>query len=347
MDTADAFMSNRDARYTMAIARIALGHIASLDLPADPPSFALWYAYAAAQNPHITQRIDELLAGNPKPSLADIDRIGDEHLPPLALLPHLEKVGSDIATEIDHIVDLVEAAVGDAAAYRAGLTDAGSALARPVDRDAIRKIVQTLVQSTNAMEQRNRALETALRASKQVIDDLKEDMERVRDESLKDPLTSLSNRKHFEQVLARAIAERVGAKGARPFSILLVDIDHFKQFNDRHGHQIGDDVLRLIAQSMREAVRGGDLAARYGGEEFTVLLPDTDLAGAKAVAENIRTAISRKVLRKRSSGETLGRVSVSIGAAQYQEDEAADSLIHRVDRLLYAAKQAGRNMVRG
>ena len=342
-------MSSRDAKYSMAVARIALEHIGALDLPADPPSFAVWYAYAAAQNPQITQQINDLLAGQAKLSAADIDRISDEHLPPFALLPRLEKAGDGIATEIDHIVDLVEAAVGDAAAYRAGLNDADRELGRPIDRDAIRKIVQTLVQSTKEMEQRNRALEQALRVSKQAIDDLNADVERIRDESQKDPLTSLANRKHFEHVLAQIIAERASredAGGARPFSVLLVDIDHFKQFNDKHGHQIGDDVLRLIAQSLREAVRDGDLAARYGGEEFTVLLPGTDLPGAKSVAENIRTAISRKVLRKRSTGETLGRVSVSIGAAQYEDDEAADALIHRVDRLLYAAKQAGRNIVR-
>ena len=340
-------MSDRDPKYSMAIARIALDHIATLELPADPPSFALWYTYAAAQKPQITQQINDLLAACAKPSVADVDRIGEEQLAPFALLPRLEKVGSDLSVEVDPIVDLVEAAVGHAAAYRAGLSDADRELGHSIDRDAIRKIVHTLVQATSAMEQRNHALERALRASKQVIEDLKADVEHIRGESLKDPLTSLSNRKHFEQMLAQTIAALAGPEKARPFSVLLIDIDHFKQFNDKHGHQIGDDVLRLIAQSLREAIRDRDLAARYGGEEFTVLLPDTDVDAAKAVAENIRAAIGRKVLRKRSTGETLGRVSVSIGAAQCQADEAGDSLIHRVDRLLYAAKQAGRNTVRG
>src|SRR5579872_6385481 len=154
-------MSSRDAKYSMAIARIALEHIAALDLPADPPSFAVWYSYAAAQNPQITQQINDLLAAPAKLSAADVDRICEDYLPPFALLPRLEKVGGGLVTEVDHIVDLVEAAVGDAAAYRTGLTDAGRELGRPIDRDAIRKIVQTLVQSTNEMEQRNRALESA------------------------------------------------------------------------------------------------------------------------------------------------------------------------------------------
>ena len=338
-------MFSRDAKYSMSIARIALDHIAALNLPADPPCFALWYAYAGGQNPKINQQINDLLAGNAKLSIADIDRICDEHLPRLGALPRLEKVGGELATEVDHIVDLVEAAAGSAAAYRADLTDADRELGRPVDRHAIRRVVQTLVQSTNEMEQRNGTLETALRVSKQVIEDLKGDVDHIRGESLRDPLTSLSNRRHFEQTLAQTIAMRASMADQAPFSVLLIDIDHFKQFNDTHGHQIGDDVLRLIAQALKESVKGHDLAARYGGEEFSVLLPNTDLDGAKVVAESIRTAISRKVLRKRSTGETLGRVTVSIGGVEYQQPENSEGLIYRVDRLLYAAKQAGRNIV--
>jgi diguanylate cyclase len=338
-------MFSRDSKYSMAIAKIALEHIAALDLPADPPSFALWYAYAAAQNPQINQQINSLLAGDAKLSIADIDRICDEYLTPQGSLPRLEKAGDQLATEVNHIVDLVEAATGTAAAYRADLTDADRKLGHPADRDAIRKIVQTLVQSTNEMEHRNRTLETALRVSKQVIEDLKEDVDRVRGESLKDPLTSLSNRKHFEQTLAQSIATLTSAAEHAPFSMLLIDIDHFKKFNDTHGHQIGDDVLRLIAQGLKESVNGQALPARYGGEEFAVLLPDSDLNGAKDVAENIRTAIGRKVLRKRSTRETLGRVTVSIGAAEYRRPEDLDEFVRRVDRLLYAAKQTGRNIV--
>jgi diguanylate cyclase len=339
-------MFSRDSKYSMAIARAALDHIAALDLPADPPSFALWYAYAAAQNPQINQQINSLLAGNPQLSVMDIDRICEEFLPSAATLPRLEKAGGELTAEIDHIVDLIEAAAGSAAAYRADLADANHTLGRPVDRDAIRKVVQTLVKSTKDMEYRNSALETALRVSKQVIEDLKTDVDRIRDESLKDPLTGLSNRKNFEQTLAQAIAMLSSMPEQPPFSVLLIDIDHFKQFNDLHGHQIGDDVLRLIAQALKESVKGQDMAARYGGEEFTVLLPETGLDGAKVVAENIRTAIGRKALRKRSTGESLGRVTVSIGAVEHQHGENSETLVYRADRLLYSAKQAGRNVVR-
>jgi diguanylate cyclase len=339
-------MSARDPKYTMAIARIALDQIAALDLPADPASFAVWYAYAAAQHPEINRRINDLLAGNATLSIADIDRISGDYLSPLGSLPRLENVGVELATEVGQIVDLIEAAVGSAATYRADLTDADRELGRPLDREMIKAVVRTLVQSTKEMEARNRTLETALRVSKQVIETLQEDVERIRSESLKDSLTSLANRKHFEQVLGQATATLTCVADQAPLSILLMDIDHFKQFNDTHGHQIGDDVLRLIARALKETVKGQDLAARYGGEEFSVLLPNTGLDGARAVAENIRSVIGQKVLRKRSTGTALGRVTVSIGAVEYRKGESMEGLMERADRLLYAAKQAGRNIVR-
>jgi diguanylate cyclase len=340
-------MSSRDSKYTLTIARSALERIEGLGLPADPPSFAVWYAYIAAENPHINQSINDLLAGKTKLSMADIDRICDEHLSPLGSLARIDKVGSDIAQEIDQIVDLVEAAAGSAATYQTNLADASLRLNHPSDRDAIRMIVQTLVQSTKTMETRNQSLETALRVSKNVIENLQREVDEIRRESLRDPLTSLANRKHFEQALQEAIAEAVKTKSHKPFSVLLIDIDHFKQFNDAHGHQIGDDVLRLMARTLKDSVKGQDLAARYGGEEFAILLPGTDLGRAKTVAENIREAVAAKALLKRSTGQTLGKITVSIGAAEYQAGDDLDTLIGRSDRALYSAKNTGRNIVYG
>jgi diguanylate cyclase len=340
-------MSNRDSKYTLALAKAALERIEALSLPADPSSFAVWYAYVAAANPQINQTINDLLAGKTKLSMTDIDRICDAHLSPQGNLARIDKVSSDIAQEIDQIVDLIASAAGNAATYQNNLTDASLRLNQPSDRDAIRVIVQTLVQSTKAMESRNQSLETALRVSKNVIENLQHEMDEIRRETLRDPLTSLANRKHFEQALQEAISDAIKDRSHDPFSVLLIDIDHFKQFNDTHGHQIGDDVLRLLARALKDSVKGRDLAARYGGEEFAVLLPSTDLGRAKTVAENIREAVAGKALLKRSTGQTLGKITVSIGAAEYQAGDDLDTLIDRSDKALYSAKNAGRNIVYG
>lgn len=130
-------------------------------------------------------------------------------------------------------------------------------------------------------------------------------------------------------------------------STRLIELLKVKQFNNAHGHQIGDDVLRLMARTLKDSVKGQDLAARYGGEEFAVLLPSTDLGRAKTVAENIREAVAAKALLKRSTGQTLGKITVSIGAAEYQAGDDLDTLIGRSDRALYSAKNTGRNIVYG
>jgi diguanylate cyclase len=294
--------------------------------------------------PQVKRDINGLLTGNTKLSVADIDRIANEPLSPLGPLARIDKVGDDLAREIDRIVDLVGGAAGNAATYQVNLADAHNQLERSVNREAIKALVQSLVQSTTAMEQRNQALETALRVSKQVIDNLQRDVDSIRHESLTDPLTSLANRKHFEITLGQSI-EDAANNSTEAFSLLLIDIDHFKTFNDNHGHQVGDEVLRLLARHLKASLKGQDTAARYGGEEFAVLLPNTSLKSATIVAENIRAAVAGKIVKKRSTGESLGQVTVSIGVVEFRRGEDAEALIGRADTLLYAAKRAGRNAV--
>lgn len=125
----------------------------------------------------------------------------------------------------------------------------------------------------------------------------------------------------------------------------MADVDHFKQFNDKFGHLTGDQVLRLVAVAMKHNVKGQDVVARYGGEEFVIALPDTTLRSAAAVADQIRRAVMAKELMKRSSGERLGRVTISVGIAQLHGSDTAQSLIERADACLYAAKRQGRNRI--
>jgi diguanylate cyclase len=194
------------------------------------------------------------------------------------------------------------------------------------------------------MDLRSKTLETALRSSKQTIENLQDEIQAIRQDSLRDSLTSLANRKHFDLKLRQAVAT-AGTSKVDPLSVLMIDIDHFKQFNDSYGHHIGDEVLRLVGNFLLGSVKGKDFPARYGGEEFAVLLPNTDLDRARLLAENIRAGIALKVLRKQSTGEQIGRITISIGVAELQPGEAPASLIERADEALYSAKRSGRNLV--
>jgi diguanylate cyclase len=128
-----------------------------------------------------------------------------------------------------------------------------------------------------------------------------------------------------------------------PLSVLMIDIDHFKKFNDIYGHQVGDQVLRLVAKILQENVRDGDLAARYGGEELIAVLPGADLKVCADVAERIRRRIAEARLTRRTTGQEIASVTVSIGVAQFRLAESAEAMIERCDRGLYQAKRSGRN----
>ena len=135
------------------------------------------------------------------------------------------------------------------------------------------------------------------------------------------------------------------ADWGEPLSVLMLDIDYFKAFNDNFGHSVGDEVLRLMAKVLREKVRKQDLPARYGGEEMIAVLPAADLDTCAEIAEGIRRAVAERKITRRSTGEVLANISVSIGVAQYRAGEAMTDLIERCDGALYAAKSAGRNRV--
>jgi diguanylate cyclase len=211
------------------------------------------------------------------------------------------------------------------------------------DRDGIRAIVESLVQTATEMKKDNHKLEQRLSQSKQEINQLQENLEVVRNESLTDPLTGLANRKYFDMSLAEAL--EATAERSEPLSLVMTDIDHFKSFNDTWGHLTGDQVLRLVAMSVKQNVKGQDIAARYGGEEFALVLPNTVLRSAITVADHIRRAVMSKELMKRSTGQNLGRVTISLGVATARKGDTMQSLIARADACLYAAKRNGRNRV--
>jgi diguanylate cyclase len=327
---------------TLAFAEIAFGQIKALRQPAYPRNYEIWYTYATGYNAALNQNINEALARKGTLSAADIDQIYDAHLSATRLTDRIDNVGAKVVDEIDQIMAMIDAASGTAANYGESLADVSQKLGA-ADRDGLRTIIESLVVATKEMEKTNNALEARLKASKHEISQLQNNLEAVRNESLTDPLTTLSNRKFFDLAMEKAITD--AAKTGEPLSLLMTDIDHFKKFNDTFGHLTGDQVLRLVAQALKQNVKGQDVAARYGGEEFAVVLPRTALAQAMTVGDHIRRAVMGKELMKRSTGEHLGRITISVGAALFRKDDTAQSFIGRADAGLYAAKRNGRNRV--
>jgi diguanylate cyclase len=328
---------------TLAFAEIALGQIKALRHAATPRNYEVWYAYATGYNPSLNQTINETLAKNGTLTEDDLDRVYNAFISLVRHDEKIDKVSSRVVDEIDQVMAMMDAAAGSASNYTETLTRDSDRLGVTKDREGLRAIVQSLVSTANDMKEDNQTLEQRLNASRDEINELQENLAVVRAESLTDPLTGLANRKRFDSQLVTAMAE--STERSEALSLVMVDIDHFKSFNDTWGHLTGDQVLRLVAMSLKQNVKGQDLATRYGGEEFAVVLPNTVLRSALTVADHIRRAVMSKQLLKRSTGQNLGRVTISLGVATMHKGDTPQSLIARADACLYAAKRSGRNRV--
>lgn len=328
---------------TLAFAEVALGQIRSLRQSAVPRNYEIWYVYATGYNAGLNKIINETLARQGRLSESDLDQIYETYLSQLRTSDRIDKVGARVINEIDEVMNLVTDALGLTNALGNELDGATARLVGARDRDAVMHVVNSLVKTTLEMRESNRMLEARLVNAKQEIGNLQASLEAIRAETLTDPLTGLGNRKYFDRAIDDAV-EQALANG-EPLSLMMFDIDHFKSFNDNYGHLTGDQVLRLVAMSLKATIKGQDITARYGGEEFAVVLPNTALRQALTVADHIRRAVMSKELKKKSTGEILGRVTISVGVSMLQNGDDTRSLIERADACLYAAKRNGRNRV--
>ncbi|MDA9435086.1 GGDEF domain-containing protein [Bradyrhizobium sp. CCBAU 51627] len=328
---------------TMAFAEVALGQIRSLKQTAIPRNYEIWYVYATGYNAPLNKIINETLARNGKLTEADLEQIYDTYLSHIKTTDRIDKVGARVIGEIDDVMTVLSDAIGMTGTYDASLSGASEQLSSAGSREQIKAIVEALLRSTGEMRETNKTLEDRLSLSKNEISNLQQSLEAIRAESLTDPLTGLGNRKYFDRMIGMAVQSALASD--EPLSLLLLDIDHFKSFNDSYGHLTGDQVLRLVGLSLKQTIKGQDITARYGGEEFAVVLPSTALRQALTVADHIRRAVMAKELKKKSTGEILGRVTISVGVSMLKQGDDTDALIERADACLYAAKRNGRNRV--
>jgi diguanylate cyclase len=328
---------------TMAFAELALGQIRSLRQSAVPRNYEIWYVYATGYNSPLNKIINETLARNGHLTEADLEQIYETYLSHLKTTDRIDKVGARVIGEIDDVMRLIDDALEMSTSYDASLSGASEKLTSAQSREEIRSVVDTLTKSTHEMRDTNKALEERLALSRTEISNLQQSLEAIRAESLTDPLTGLGNRKYFDRSIETLVQSAMAS--GEPLSLLMFDIDHFKSFNDSYGHLTGDQVLRLVGMSLKQTIKGQDITARYGGEEFAVVLPNTALRQALTVADHIRRAVMSKELKKKSTGEILGRVTISVGVSMLKPGDDTDSVIERADACLYAAKRAGRNRV--
>ena len=335
-------MSEQEFKRALGYANSAFDLLKRSGIPPYPQFYELLYTYATGVNPTLNNRINAIFRNGDSPSTNLAETLYNEFLKS-DVNDRMSNVSERMHARIEAVHEAIDSAMTTANAYSGSLQSASGDLERDISATAMKSLADRLLTETRRMQETNRSLEQKLEASRDDIASLQRDLDDVRRESLLDPLTKIANRKSFDEGMDAAIAD--ASSGNDPLCLMIIDIDHFKSFNDTYGHQTGDQVLRLVAMTLKSNIKGKDLAARYGGEEFVAILPSTDIEGAVIVAENIRRAIQAKELLKRSTNEKLGRITASFGVAAYRADDTPATLIERADRCLYAAKHAGRNRV--
>ena len=322
--------------------RLAVPLMSKQNIPITPRNYAVWYRYVSGADGELSRTIDAILQKGEEFSEEKNEALyqrfcaeRDEN--------ELRKVREDLQQVLRTILKEVTELTGQTQEYESFVSHSVNTLSEDASIEEIKNVVSEIIDKTKALGRFGKTIQHKLKETTEALVELKKDFEQVKAEVFIDFLTGVPNRKAFDDALTIRIGE--AASGDKDLSLLLIDIDNFKRFNDEFGHLVGDEALKFVAKKIKEIVKGRDFLARFGGEEFAVILPHTSLAGAAAVAENIRSFFAATPLKAVETARNLGVITVSVGVACYCPGELSKEFIHRSDQALYSAKNAGRNRV--
>jgi diguanylate cyclase len=323
-------------------------------LPPRPEVYALFWAYVRDESHELSYAVETALATN-RLDLAKAIALHSRHSGGAAARVDAEAVAVGVAAEVTELVraahsqaealsQYIEINRNDVADYGRAIADGGAALDTELDDFGIARLLAQLGAATTAMRVANDRMGEELCVAAREAKTLSVRLGTAERAATTDSLTGVLNRRGTFDKLAAARAE--ARSGETVLSVAVIDIDHFKNFNDRFGHSLGDKVLSFVASHVRDriALRGG-VVGRIGGEEFIAILPGVDVMSASAIIDRVRAELACQIIRNAANGASLGRVTFSAGIAGDHPGDDCDTLVDRADKALYAAKRMGRDRV--
>lgn len=319
--------------------RMALQYISDFQLAYNPVTYLLWYEYARGVNESFNRELNQII-DKKEVTNDEMTRLFRKYF---ADRPYLlaEKKTMEFQKILSEITRHLGTSGEQINRQGSAMEEWAAQLTRETSPEKISSIADRIVSETKALAASNKELAGRFDSTTSEIEKLRQELEGVKQIAKTDTLTRLLNRRGFDEAW-EAVAKQPGFNDTS-LSLVMLDIDHFKNVNDTFGHLIGDNVLKMLGKLIKEQIKGRDVAARFGGEEFLILLPETEIEDAYILSEQIRNSLMRMNWKTKKSGQTIGKITVSLGIAIYRDGETVDDCIKRADDALYHAKKTGRN----
>ncbi|MDA0824377.1 MAG: GGDEF domain-containing protein [Proteobacteria bacterium] len=322
--------------------RMALPLMAKNKVPVTPENYWVWYQYISGENLELKETIDRLLAQN-KPVDEVISQALFRRYIEAADHAVLSKAEGSIRKLVDGMSSSLQSADSEVSRYEASLDECFEELSDDMSADHMKNLIRALTESTKRMHEGSASLHTHLEQSREEVKLLKQELRHAKTMAKTDPMTGLANRVGFKESLDELRSQQ-DAESVR-HSLLIADIDKFKNVNDTYGHVFGDKIIKVVANALDNLAKGKDIVARFGGEEFIVVLPETGIKGGLTVSESIRKNIESGRIYNPKTKQEIERMTISIGVTEFNINEQIEAVIERADAALYRAKEGGRNRV--
>ena len=319
--------------------RLALSHMGRFQIPCDPANYSVWYEYVSGKNEELKVIIDDALSKDqnitPELNLSLYEKYVDMDHKQI-----IDKIRKELRRILEKILAHITDAGGQVKTFGVVIKKYSQDLKKDLDVNAISRVVEGILFETKNIVLSGENLKENLQDTTDEVEKLSKNIDQIREQATTDPLTGLRNLRYLSTVFHEE-AEFADSTST-DLCLIFADIDHFKEINDTYGHLIGDKVLKITANLLKDCVKGKDLVVRYGGEEFVILLPETPLTGAVVLAEKICTYFRNLNWKRKDSDQFIGPVHLSFGVAQYKKGESLEDIVQRADKALYKSKKDGR-----
>ncbi|WP_108652376.1 GGDEF domain-containing protein [Dongshaea marina] len=335
-------MGMDDFRQSAAYLKQVVPLMMKYQIPATPCNYTLWYTYVSEEKPELNRAIDEKLQDTGLISEVTCNTLYQAHVEQESQA-NMEQLRQSLEAMTSEMFHTMKDTLSDTDDFQNMLNKRFASLEhfeeQGMSLDETVGVIRELVSGSAHIQKVTSHFHKQLAEAQQEIEQLRNALQESRKQASHDALTQLLNRRSFDQELESFHQQ------SQLYSLVLVDIDHFKAFNDEYGHQLGDLVLKMVARRLQDSCKEGIQAYRYGGEEFALVAPGKKLMVARQFAESVRRGLEKLSIQDRRTGKKVDKITASFGVAEFSKGDTVAKVIERADEQLYKAKELGRNRV--